>query len=574
MNLLKNLKIRTKLAILIALMMSCIIVVGIIGYVYNSQSKKYLTEIYYENLIPVQLLTDTMAQTRSNKADFLEITQTTSASVRAQLLNNIEQRKILVDKDLSDYEKSTLDHKEKQLYGTVLQKFTVWREVLNKALDFCKAGKTEEAYTLYEASGKKLFDEFQDSLKALEDYNIQLAKETYDQNTKDYQQGIQVMLAVIAAIILLCMALGMSIVLSITRPLRRMVTLIEKTARFDLEYDASFDSLLKCKDETGITIRSMRDMRAEISAMIKSVIAISGDLSSHSEELSASTEENTKTISQVVATINEIAQANGNQAEMVNEINATIIEVATTIGEVNAATAESAESATKSLEIVTEGQKAVDMTMERMQENVEISQEVGSSISELGEMIEKVGSIVGVITSIAEQTNLLALNAAIEAARAGELGRGFAVVSEEIRKLAEGSSTAAKEIFGIVKETTEKSKQVAERMNIASHAMSMQQEAVDSTKGAFDKIKASVEEIVSHAQESAEMLREVDAVTREIALQTEDMAAIAEQSAASTQEISASSEEQLASVEIIAQAAEELSAMADRLTNEMAKFKV
>lgn len=360
----------------------------------------------------------------------------------------------------------------------------------------------------------------------------------------------------------------------ISKPIMKLTQIVKKTAEYDLTEDKSYEYTLKYKDECGAMANALWNTRKNLSGLVSNIKNISGSLAAHSEELTASTDENTRAVSQVVTAINEIAQGNNNQAEMVSKANQAIEDVSKTIDEVNRATSDNAIKAAQSLKMVEIGQKAVELTYEGMQQNLTINEEVSISVNELGEMVSKVENIVEVISSIASQTNLLALNAAIEAARAGEAGRGFSVVSEEIRKLAEGSATAAKEIADIIRETSEKSKLASSKMVTSRETVNSQVEAVNNTRDAFYKIKSSVEDIVEHSQQSANMLKSIDTRAREIANQTQDMAAVAEQSAASSEEISASGEEQLASIEIISQSAVGLSKLAEKLNTEVGCFKI
>jgi len=314
-------------------------------------------------------------------------------------------------------------------------------------------------------------------------------------------------------------------------------------------------------------IKALRDISS-------SIITTSKNLSAHADKLNSETDSNSKMINQIVISINEIAQGNSSQAEMINNTNSTISDVVKTIADVNRSTSESAQSAVVSLENISEGQNAVDLLTQRINENTLISNKVGTSVKELSEMIGKVGYIVDLITSIASQTNLLALNAAIEAARAGEAGRGFSVVADEIRKLAEETSSATKEITRIIRDTTKTSEITVVNIENAGLILTAQEEALSVTKEAFNKIKLSVEEISSKTQFSSKILKEINVKSKEIGDQSQDMAAVAEQSAASTEEIAASSEEQLASMEMLAQTSYELSQIAEVLSIEMSKFKI
>jgi methyl-accepting chemotaxis protein len=574
MNLIKTITIRGKLIILIVFMIICIISVGIIGYYYNNKSQVAIASLYNDNLLPIQLLNDTRTQTRANQANLLGLMMPIDSSEQKQILDNIETRNKAIDDDLMNYEKSSLDAYETESYTVLKKNLDLWRDTLSKCTDLIKSGKQNEAYALFKSVGSKALEDFQTNNISLSSYNTKLAQEVDNQNDQNSKKVRTLLITVISIALTVSIALGLLIALSIIKPILKVTDLLNKTSDFDLVYDASFDYLLKNKDETGIMANALSNMRESLKKMVEKITSISNTLEAHSEELTASTEDNTKSIGQVVATINEMAEGNSNQAEMVTKTSETISDVVKTINDVNITTEANAKNATKSLEMVDEGQKAIDIATGKMNENVVITQEVGRAVNELSEMMDKVGGIVDVITSIAGQTNLLALNAAIEAARAGEAGKGFSVVSEEIRKLAEGSSSAAKEISQIIKETIEKSKYAADSMSRARLIVYSQKEAVTVTEEAFNKIKLSVKDIVKCTQQSAVMLRNIDAVSKDIADQTQDMAAVAQQSAAGTEEVAASGEEQLASIELIAHAALELSGMAEELNNEIRKFKI
>jgi methyl-accepting chemotaxis protein len=446
--------------------------------------------------------------------------------------------------------------------------------MLNKFVELSTSGKSKEALDLFKSSGEKMFEDLQTAIRDLLNDNIKDADELYQKNLAEAKVATTLLIVVIVVTALVCILLGRVIVKSITTPITKLVGFIRKTAELDFVYDASFDVLLIQKDEIGVMAQAVADMRKALRQMAGKVITISNNLAASSEQLTASTDENTNTVNQVVVAINEIADGNGSLAETVNKASETMNEVARNIDVVNKATSQSVGNAKNSLEIVVEGQKAVDVTIGKMQENIKVSTEVNDSIHQLSELMVQVNTITDVINSIATQTNLLALNAAIEAARAGEAGKGFAVVAEEIRKLAEGSSSAAQQITNIIKDTVEKNAVTTHNMEKAQQILAEQEKAVKVTKEVFDRIKESVDDIANQTKNAAMMLNTIDTASKEVSNQTQDMAAIAQQSAASSQQISASSQEQLASIEMIAKAANDLSTMALELNNEINQFKI
>lgn len=360
----------------------------------------------------------------------------------------------------------------------------------------------------------------------------------------------------------------------ISKPILMVTELTKRTSEFDLVNDETFDVALSYKDEAGAMAAALGETRQVLRKMASKFQDISQNLETHSQNLSKSTEDNVKTITQIVATMGEVADGNTNQAQTINQINGTLIEVVQLIENITNEVLKEADIAVESLNIIKEGQNAVDVQASKMNENISVSNEANKSIGELSTMIEQVADTINVITSIADQTNLLALNAAIEAARAGEAGKGFAVVADEVRKLAEESSNAAKVIIDITNKTTDKTKQVVTNINTTNLIVEEQKNALGITQDAFNRIKETYEGIVGGFQKTAKAMTTVNEKSKVISGQTQDMAAIAEESAASMEEISASGQEQLASIELIAESSKELLALSEKLERETSTFKI
>jgi methyl-accepting chemotaxis protein len=574
MNVLNKLKIRIKLVILIIFMVGCTFVIGLIGYRYTKQSQEALTNIYKDNLITIELLSDASTQIRANFSNIQRLMILTDPASQKKTNTDIDTRLETLNKDLEAYKNTELDAYEVTQMGEFTKKLVAWESVFKKLRDYTGNGRTIEALNVYQQTGEAAFTNLQESISNLVDYNIKEADTIYLKNHASAREAIIFLSILIISITLICIILGILITNSILKPITGVVSFIKKTSDLDLVYDPEFETLLKYKGEIGTIVDSVFDMRKALRSIAVKITDVSGDLAVNSRELFDSTDESTKTINQVVNAISEIAEGNSTQAEMVTKTNATMKEVSGRIEEVNKAIITNAENAEQSLDIVAQGQKAVDLNLLKMQDNLKLTAQVGASIHELSELMLKVNTITGVINEIASQTNLLALNAAIEAARAGEAGKGFAVVAEEIKKLAEGSSAAVSEITEIINNTVDKNKVAKENMDKVKEIVSEQERAVNLTKDMFGKIKETVEDIVGKTKTSAGLINKIDRATKEISIQTQDMAAVAEEAAASSEEISASSEEQLTSMEQIASASGKLSSMAGELKEEIAKFKI
>jgi methyl-accepting chemotaxis protein len=204
----------------------------------------------------------------------------------------------------------------------------------------------------------------------------------------------------------------------------------------------------------------------------------------------------------------------------------------------------------------------------------ESSHAVSAAIRELGEKSEEIGGIVETITGIAGQTNLLALNAAIEAARAGEQGRGFAVVADEVRKLAEESQHAAATIGGLVAEIQSETTKVVGIVDDGSRRTDEGSNTVDTARTAFVQIGEAVEGMHQRVDEIADAIKQIAESSARMSEEVGEVASVAEQSSASAEQVAASTQQTGASTQQIAASAQELAATAETLEKLVAEFKL
>lgn len=574
MGIFTRFKIRTKLGVLIGCMLTGLFMVGGIGYYFNWKSNETLNDLYKENSLIVQTLSDANSNSNATYGTVIRRMVNDNDSMNKDMKADIKTHQKQVDDDIKSIDRSALEANEKKELETIEANISEWNSLVQKAMDLCEDGQQSVAISIFNVSGNATFDKLQESFDTMLNGMSKDSEVVFTQSQKSADAAANMLALILTITAGVCIALGLIIAFSITKPIKKLNTLILKTANLELKHDVSYDAIAKNKDEVGVMVHSVQEMRKSLKDVVSQIVSIANTLASNSEELTATTDENVNTLNQVTAALNDIAVGNGSQAETVNKVSLTITEVSKSIDEVNKTASVSAENAEKSKETVLEGQNAVEMTLVKMQDNVRVSEEVNQSIQELSALMNKVSSITEVINSIASQTNLLALNAAIEAARAGEAGKGFAVVAEEIRQLAEGSSSAAQEISEIINTTVEKNKAATQNIDRSKKILADQEKAMNLTKEVFENIRLSVNSIAENSKESSVMMKQIDESAREIAAQTEDMAAIAQESASSSEEVSASSEEQLASIQMIAQTASDLSDMATDLNQMLSKFTI
>jgi methyl-accepting chemotaxis protein len=486
-----NMKLAVRLALSFGVVVAMLIAVAAVGLSTMKTMNQNLDRIVNDRNVRIHLCNQMMSAIQDVQLAVRNIVLLETASEMDAEVAKIGEYRQTFDNARTELEKRPASEKGQVLRNRVSAAMAALRPLTNKAVELGLANKNAEATTVLLRDGAAVNAEVENALLENTKLQREQAKEDADAAAAEYETARTTVFGSALGAVLLAVIAGWLITVSITRPVARAKLAAERLAAGDLNVELNSSST----DEVGELVLALKQTVDKLRQVISGVLGAADNLSSASEQISSASQ--------------QLSQTATEQASSVEESSSSIEEMTSSISQ-NSENAKVTDAiASKASKEASDGGDAVHQTVTAMR---------------------TIAQKIGIIDDIAYQTNLLALNAAIEAARAGAQGKGFAVVAAEVRKLAERSQVAAREIGSVAENSVQLAERAGQLLNTLVPAIQKTAELVQEIAAASSEqstgagqINTAINQLNQTAQQSASASEELASTAEEMTSQVAEL---------------------------------------------------
>lgn len=486
-------------------------------------------------------------------------------------LERLEQRRTTIDTTLTEVKPLFVVPQMLDEIEIIETQQKLYAQYTNEIINFVDNNEVDKAYAVLFDKAVPANQAMQQSIDSIVSFQTKEMNQSSAHATETVNSSSIILITISIIGTIIAVLLAIYITGNISKPLRRLTDTANVIAAGDLREE---NIEVRTKDEIAELATAFNTMKDNLSNLIRNVSSNVSNATAAAEQLASSTNDVTSATNDIAKRMENVAINSSQAAKIGNECATATNESAQDVNRIAEAALALNEQAAETQSMADDGRSTLQTTEQQMKVIQDSSYVTKEKIMQLSVQSAEIESITKVITDITEQTNLLALNAAIEAARAGEHGKGFAVVADEVRKLAEESKASASKIVDLTVNIQKDTKEVENSVNLTVQNVDQGVTYLQNAQASFNGIFGAITKMSANIQEVSASSEIISAGTEEVAASVNEMADSSNTTASDANQVLALVEEQTATMQEINTVAQSLNDGTVKLQEEINKFKI